>query len=138
MNIGQASRQTGISAKMIRYYEEMGILAPAQRSSAGYRVYSEHDLKTLHFLRHARDLGFSSEQMKDLVALWKDEHRHSAEVKVLANKHIDALKQKIAQLRHMVDLLEQASEACRGDQQHECAILESLEQGVNQTEKNRA
>lgn len=94
MNIGQASKHSGISAKMIRYYEEIGLLEAAQRSASGYRIYSETDLKTLNFLKHARELGFSSEQMKELISLWKNTDRHSAEVKALTVKHIAELKQK--------------------------------------------
>lgn len=86
MNIGQASKHSGISAKMIRYYEEIGLLEAAQRSASGYRIYSETDLKTLNFLKHARELGFSSEQMKELISLWKNTDRHSAEVKALTVK----------------------------------------------------
>ena len=95
MNIGQASKHSGISAKMIRYYEEIGLLEAAQRSASGYRIYSETDLKTLNFLKHARELGFSSEQMKELISLWKNTDRHSAEVKALTVKHIAELKQKL-------------------------------------------
>lgn len=95
MNIGQASKHSGISAKMIRYYEEIGLLEAAQRSASGYRIYSETDLKTLSFLKHARELGFSSEQMKELISLWKNTDRHSAEVKALTVKHIAELKQKL-------------------------------------------
>lgn len=102
MNIGQAAKSSGISAKMIRYYESIGLLNSAQRTDAGYRVYSEADVKTLSFLRHARDLGFSSEQMKELLGLWKNTDRQSAEVKQLALKHIETLNQKIADLQAMV------------------------------------
>ncbi len=101
MNIGQASKHSGISAKMIRYYEEIGLLEAAQRSASGYRIYSETDLKTLNFLKHARELGFSSEQMKELISLWKNTDRHSVEVKALTVKHIAELKQKIAHLQEM-------------------------------------
>ncbi|MGB8808242.1 MAG: MerR family transcriptional regulator, partial [Acinetobacter calcoaceticus] len=103
MNIGQASKQSGISAKMIRYYEEIGLLEAAQRSASGYRIYSETHLKTLNFLKHARELGFSSEQMKELISLWKNTDRHSAEVKALTVKHIAELNQKIAHLQEMVN-----------------------------------
>ena len=95
MNIGQAAKSSGISAKMIRYYEDIGVLPASKRSDAGYRMYSEDDLKTLHFIRHARELGFSTEQMKELLELWKNNDRQSAEVKALTQKHILALKQKL-------------------------------------------
>jgi Predicted transcriptional regulators len=108
MNIGQAAKASGISAKMIRYYESIGLLNNAQRTNAGYRVYSEADIKTLSFLRHARDLGFSSEQMKDLLGLWKNQSRQSVEVKALALKHIQTLNQKIADLQAMVEILQQS------------------------------
>ena len=89
MNIGQASKLSGISSKMIRYYEQIGLLDSAKRSASGYRIYSEQDLKTLSFIKHARDLGFSSEQMKELLGLWKNADRQSAEVKQLTLKHIE-------------------------------------------------
>ena len=130
MNIGQASKQTGISSKMIRYYEEIGLLETAKRSASGYRMYSVQDLKTLNFIRHARDLGFSSEQMKELICLWKNTDRHSAEVKQLTLKHIAELNQKIAQLQDMVNLLQQSAQHCAGDQQADCAILKHIEQGI--------
>ncbi|XID74964.1 Cu(I)-responsive transcriptional regulator [Alkanindiges sp. WGS2144] len=126
MNIGQAAKLSGISAKMIRYYEEIGLIEPAHRSAAGYRLYSAQDLKTLQFLKHARELGFSSEQMKELVGLWKNTNRHSAEVKTLALGHIAALKQKISRLQDMVDMLQASANACSGDEQADCAILEHI------------
>lgn len=140
MNIGQASKHSGISAKMIRYYEEIGLLEAAQRSASGYRIYSETDLKTLNFLKHARELGFSSEQMKELISLWKNTDRHSAEVKALTVKHIAELKQKIAHLQEIVNILQASADDCCGDQQASCAILDHIEKGVGVSsvhDKNR-
>jgi len=129
MNIGQVSKKTGISSKMIRYYEQIGLLNLAKRSTSGYRIYSEQDLKTLNFLKHARDLGFSSEQMKELLLLWKNTERHSAEVKQLTLQHIHSLNQKIAQLQAMVDLLQASANHCSGNEHADCAILNNIEQG---------
>lgn len=129
MNIGQVSKQTGISTKMIRYYEQIGLLGIAKRSDSGYRIYSEQDVKTLSFIRNSRDLGFSSEQMKELLSLWKNTGRHSAEVKQLALKHIENLNHKITQLQEMVNLLQTSADHCSGDDQADCAILNNLEQG---------
>lgn len=131
MNIGQVAKNSGISAKMIRYYEDIGVLPASKRSDAGYRMYSEDDLKTLHFIRHARELGFSTEQMKELLELWKNHDRQSAEVKDLTQKHILALKQKIVDLQTMVDHLEQSVRCCAGNQQSECEILNKIEFGMN-------
>ena len=122
MNIGQASERSGISPKMIRYYEQIGLLDTAKRSNSGYRIYS-------CFLRQARDLGFSSKQMKELLNLWKNTDRQSADVKQLTLQHIATLKQKIAQLQDMVSLLQISADHCSGDENAECAILEDLEQG---------
>lgn len=130
MNIGQAAKASGISAKMIRYYESIGLLNNAQRTDAGYRVYSEADIKTLSFLRHARDLGFSSEQMKDLLGLWKNQSRQSVEVKALALKHIQTLNQKIADLQAMVEILQQSVDGCAGSDQADCTILNQIETGM--------
>lgn len=129
MNIGQASKQSGISTKMIRYYEQIGLLDAAKRSDAGYRIYSQQDIKNLCFLRQARDLGFSSKQMKELLDLWQNTDRQSAEVKQLTLEHIETLNQKIAQLQGIVDLLQDSADHCLGDQNAECAILKDLEQG---------
>ena len=130
MNIGQAAKASGISAKMIRYYESIGLLNNAQRTDAGYRVYSEADIKTLSFLRHARDLGFSSEQMKDLLGLWKNQSRQSVEVKALALKHIQTLNKKIADLQAMVEILQQSVDGCAGNDQADCTILNQIETGM--------
>ena len=129
MNIGQASERSGISPKMIRYYEQIGLLDTAKRSNSGYRIYSNQDIKNLCFLRQARDLGFSSKQMKELLNLWKNTDRQSVDVKQLTLQHIATLKQKIAQLQDMVSLLQISADHCSGDENAECAILEDLEQG---------
>lgn len=129
MNIGQASERSGISPKMIRYYEQIGLLDTAKRSNSGYRIYSNQDIKNLCFLRQARDLGFSSKQMKELLNLWKNTDRQSADVKQLTLQHIATLNRKIAQLQDMVSLLQISADHCSGDENAECAILEDLEQG---------
>lgn len=129
MNIGQASERSGISPKMIRYYEQIGLLDTAKRSNSGYRIYSNQDIKNLCFLRQARDLGFSSKQMKELLNLWKNTDRQSADVKKLTLKHIETLNRKIAQLQDMVSLLQISADHCSGNENAECAILEDLEQG---------
>ncbi|WOE32383.1 MULTISPECIES: Cu(I)-responsive transcriptional regulator [unclassified Acinetobacter] len=129
MNIGQVAQQSGISRKMIRYYEQIGLLDSVKRSDAGYRIYCEQDVKILSFLKHARELDFSSEQMKALLSLWKNPQRQSVEVKQLALQHIAALKQKIDQLQQMVDWLQHSVDHCSGDHRADCAILNHLEQG---------
>lgn len=129
MNIGQASERSGISPKMIRYYEQIGLLETAKRSNSGYRIYSNQDIKNLCFLRQARDLGFSSKQMKELLNLWKNTDRQSADVKKLTLTHIETLNRKIAQLQDMVSLLQISADHCSGNENAECAILEVLEQG---------
>lgn len=126
LNIGQAAQTTGISAKMIRYYESMGIFTPSARSASGYRQYSEQDLHALHFIRSARDLGFSLSQITELMALWQDTHRASAEVKALAMNHIQELERKAAALRQMADTLRDLAEHCQGDSRPECPILSGL------------
>ena len=130
MNIGQAAKRSGISAKMIRYYEDIGLLPAAKRSDAGYRVYTDADIKTLSFIQHARELGFSSEQMKELLGLWLNSSRRSSEVKQLAQKHIQFLQQKIANMQHMLVILQQSVEQCADNEQSDCQILKQIEQGV--------
>ena len=126
MNIGQAAKQSGISAKMIRYYESIGLIGPAVRTDSGYRVYTEQDLHTLRFVRRARDLGFSVEQMNELLALWKDRSRASADVKRIALEHVQELERKAEALREMADTLKHLAHHCHGDDRPDCPILENL------------
>ncbi|WP_151777781.1 Cu(I)-responsive transcriptional regulator [Acinetobacter brisouii] len=129
MNIGQVAKQTGLSSKMIRYYEEVGLLPNIQRSSAGYRVYGAQDLQALRFIRHARTLDFSIEQIKELLSLWRNQSRHSAEVKQLALAHIEQLQQRIAALQNMVEILQHTADCCAGNEAADCPILEQIEHG---------
>jgi MerR family copper efflux transcriptional regulator len=126
MNIGQAARATGISAKMIRHYEGVGLIPAAARSDAGYRKYTDADVHTLRFVRHARDLGFSIPEIGALVSLWQDRQRPSRQVKALAMAHIEELQQKAQELLAMKTTLEHLVHCCHGDDRPECPILESL------------
>ena len=126
MNIGEAAKSSGISAKMIRYYESIGLIRPAGRTDSGYRVYSEHDLHTLRFVRRARDLGFSVEQMNELLALWQDRSRASADVKRIALQHVEELERKAEALRDMAATLKHLAQNCHGDDRPDCPILDDL------------
>lgn len=125
MNIGQASGMSEISPKMIRYYESVGLLSPA-RSEAGYRRYDAQDIHTLKFLRRARDLGFSVDQMRDLLALWNDRSRASADVKAMALRHISTLESKATALQEMADTLRHLAHHCHGDERPDCPIIDEL------------
>ena len=129
MNIGQAARQTGLSAKMIRYYESIELLPAAGRTDSGYRQYDAQDLHRLAFIKRARDLGYSLEEGSKLLTLWQDRQRASADVKALAAGHIDALNRKIAELSSLRDSLQELMEHCHGDQRPDCPILKDLESG---------
>jgi Cu(I)-responsive transcriptional regulator len=125
-NIGEASRESGVSAKMIRHYESLGLLKAAKRTSAGYRIYDDNDVHRLAFVRRARDLGFSIKQIEHLLGLWHNRRRTSAEVRRLAQQHIEELDQKIAELQGMRRTLERLVQACHGDTRPDCPILEDL------------
>ncbi len=126
MNIGQAAEAAGVSAKMVRYYESIGLLNPVKRSDAGYRQYAEQDVQTLRFIRRSRDLGFSLERIKTLLSLWDDKERRSVDVKTLARQHIRELDEDIAKLKSIRDQLEHLAGACQGDNRPDCPILENL------------
>ena len=127
MNIGQAAKRSGLSAKMIRYYESIGLLVPAGRSANGYRHYSEQDLHRLAFIKRSRDLGFSLEEVGRLLTLWQDRQRASADVKALAGAHIAALERKIEELVSLRDTLQELVSHCQGDDRPDCPILRDLE-----------
>lgn len=129
MNIGQASAASGVSTKMIRYYERTDLIKSADRSAAGYRVYTKSDVKTLHFIRRSRDLGFSSSQIKDLLTLWNNHERASHDVKALAMEHVDYLAAKIIEMETMIETLKHLAENCTDDQRPDCPILKDLAEG---------
>jgi Cu(I)-responsive transcriptional regulator len=126
MNIGQAAAASGVSAKMIRYYESIGLIPKTVRTESGYRVYSDHDVHTLRFIRRARDLGFSVEQIADLVSLWQDRERASKDVKAIALEHVGLLERKIQELQAMASTLKHLARHCHGDARPHCPILEDL------------
>jgi Cu(I)-responsive transcriptional regulator len=129
MNIGEAAAAAGVTAKMIRHYEQIGLIPEAGRTGAGYRTYGPKDLSTLSFIRRGRDLGFSIGQIRDLLALWQDRARASGDVKRIASEHIDEMKAKMLLLQEMVHTLEHLSAHCHGDDRPDCPILEQLASG---------
>ena len=126
MDIGRASKESGVSVKMIRHYEAIGLLPKVARTFANYRVYGPNDVHVLRFVRRARDLGFSMDDIKELLSLWQNRSRSSASVKKIAGKHINELKAKIEELKSMVDTLEHLAKHCHGDHRPECPILDDL------------
>jgi Cu(I)-responsive transcriptional regulator len=136
MNIGDAARASGVSAKMIRHYESIGLFGAAARSDSGYRVYGEREVHLLRFIRHSRDLGFSLEQIRALLGLWQDRDRPSRQVRALAQTHLAELEAKLAELQAMKATLEHLVHACHGDERPDCPILDTLEAG-NKTETVR-
>lgn len=127
MKIGDAARQSGISAKMIRYYEATGLIPPADRGSSNYRDYSEADVHELRFIRRSRDLGFSVAEILDLLGMWRDRDRQSSQVKEMVCAHTARLREKIEHLQAMVDTLQALADGCAGDQRPDCPIIERLE-----------
>ena len=138
MNIGKAAAESGVSAKMIRYYESIGLMPEASRTDAGYREYSNKDVQTLRFIRYARDLGFSVEQMKELVALWFDRDRASADVKRLALEHIAELDRKAKDLQAMSQALRHLAENCPGDTRPDCPIISGIVEATQQIGTSRS
>lgn len=129
MNIGRAAKISGVSPKMIRYYEQTGLIPRAARQDSGYRDYDDADVHRLHFIRRARDLGFTVEQIGELLGLWSDRSRASADVKAFALGHIERLKEKMAEIQAMVRTLETLANHCHGDDRPDCPIIEGLADG---------
>ncbi len=126
MNIGDAAKASGVSAKMIRHYESVGLFAQAARTDAGYRQYGDRDLSMLRFIRRSRDLGFSIEQIRELLGLWQNRRRPSRQVKALAQAHIEELEQKMVELAAMKATLDHLVHCCHGDDRPDCPIIETL------------
>jgi MerR family transcriptional regulator, copper efflux regulator len=124
-NIGQAARTTGVSAKMIRHYESIGLIPRPDRTLANYRIYSADDVHTLQFVRRARSLGFSMKQIQALLGLWQTK-RPSSDVKKLALQHVAALQDRIREMEAMCDTLRKLAKHCHGDERPQCPILEDL------------
>ncbi|QAU33329.1 Cu(I)-responsive transcriptional regulator [Janthinobacterium sp. 17J80-10] len=130
MNIGEAANATGVSAKMIRYYESIQLIQPGKRTDANYRTYGEKELHNLRFIKRARSLGFSLDQIRELLSLWLDSGRASADVKAIAQAHVAELQSRIAELTEMRDTLVHLAQACSGDQRPDCPILQGLAVGT--------
>jgi Cu(I)-responsive transcriptional regulator len=130
MQIGAAAKASGVSAKMIRHYESIGLIPQADRRDSNYRDYGASEVHRLAFIRRARDLGFSMEEIRGLLELWSDSGRSSADVKALTQSHIRDLEEKIAALREMRDTLRHLVACCDGDHRPDCPIIKSLEGAV--------
>lgn len=126
VNIGEAARLSGISAKMLRHYEGLGLLGEVARTDSGYRLYQRKDVHTLQFIKRARDLGFSMVDIAELVGLWLDRRRSSAKVKQVAQRHMRVLQDRIAQLQAMERSLVNLTTCCHGDDRPDCPILDDL------------
>jgi Cu(I)-responsive transcriptional regulator len=125
-NIGQAASQSGVSAKMVRHYETLGLLPAVHRTDAGYRQYGDKQIHTLRFIRRARDLGFSMAEIAELLKLWQNQDRASADVKRIAQAHVADLERRIAGMQAMRQTLAQLAHCCAGDDRPDCPILSGL------------
>ena len=135
MNIGQASRASGVSAKMIRYYESVGLISPADRTDSNYRSFSDTEVNELRFIKRARNLGFSVEEITRLLSLWRDRSRPSREVKAVASQHIADLEARIAEMQAMADTLRHLAHCCAGDDRPDCPILADLAASESRRER---
>ncbi len=126
VNIGQAARLSGVSAKMVRHYESLGLLGRVARTDSNYRQYSENEVHTLRFIRRSRDLGFSMADITELVSLWQNPRRRSASVLRITQRHLDELRRRIAALESMARTLEHLGHCCHGDERPDCPILDDL------------
>jgi Cu(I)-responsive transcriptional regulator len=131
MNIGQASKASGVSPKMIRYYDEIGLVRPANRTDANYREYGQRELNELRFIKRARNLCFSMEEITHQLSLWRERQRPSREVKAIADRHVADLDARIAEMQAMADTLRRLSHSCAGDDRPDCPILADLTQGAS-------
>jgi Cu(I)-responsive transcriptional regulator len=129
IDIGQAKKASGVSVKMIRHYEEIGLLRDVARTVANYRLYSARHIHTLRFIKRSRSLGFSIEEIRELLGLWQDRKRSNAAVKKIAAHHIDELQTKISELQGMVNTLQNLTRCCAGDGRPDCPILDELSGG---------
>lgn len=127
MNIGELSKASGVSAKLIRHYESIGLISKASRTRSGYRQYGENDVHILRFIRRGRSFGFPMKEIKQLLGLWKNKGRSSKDVKALAVVHLRSLENKILELQEMADTLRHLSRNCHGDHRPDCPIIENLE-----------
>ena len=138
MNIGAAAAATGVSAKMIRHYEAIGLLRPAARRQNAYRDYGEHEIHELRFVRRARRLGFPIEEIAALLALWRDKKRPSRDVRRIARTHLYDLEVRIVEMQAMAATLRKLVRCCHGDDRPECPILEDLAAGADEPSETRA
>ena len=129
VNIGEAAKQSGVSAKMLRHYESLGLLGAVARTESGYRLYSAADVHTLRFIKRCRDLGFSMAEIGELVGLWQNKRRASTHVKKIAQKHMDELSERIAAMQAMQRTLSTLLHCCHGDERPDCPILDDLAGG---------
>ncbi len=130
MNIGAAAEITGVPAKTIRYYEEVGLILPARRSENGYRNYADEDIQILRFIQRARRLGFSVRDVESLLTLWQDKDRASADVKKLALKHIDEVEKRIEEMQSIRETLMHLTLKCHGNERPDCPIIRGLAEGA--------
>jgi MerR family copper efflux transcriptional regulator len=136
LNIGEAAKRSGVSAKMVRHYESLGLLPAVHRTEAGYRQYGEREVHTLKFIRRSRDLGFSMAEIAQLLKLWQNRRRSSAEVHRIASRHVEDLSRKMAEMEAMKRSLEHLVHCCHGDDRPDCPILDELESGTHEHRKH--
>lgn len=136
--IGVAAQRAGISARMVRHYESLGLISGVGRTDSGYRQYTEADVHALHFIRRSRDLGFSMEEIAELLGLWHDRSRASSQVKRIAQQHIDDLNERIAQMQAMQRSLQTLVSCCQGNDRPDCPILDDLAAGQAEHQAPRA
>ncbi len=126
MNIGEAARASGVTPKMIRYYDEIGLIKPASRTGSNYRDYGDREINELRFVKRARNLGFSMAEITQLLSLWRDRDRSSRQVKAIASRHVEDLETRAAELKAMADMLRHLADHCAGDNRPDCPILDGL------------